>query len=324
MKRLFLALPLGLILLGAGCRPTTVPAPPPVQVSPVQPVTAPPAPPTAQVETYVDPDRHFTFQYPPDAKVITAQNPTGAVGYLPVCDQQTSKACAFFSGDEFPGSNFDAAGVSVNVLPDAKTAAACQAGFNGAKLIGSRDLGGVAFSVFSDGDAATSHAAVGNDYQAFVQGTCYQVTTRVLTTTFDVYSAGAIKEFTAAQDEQMKQVLDSIVASFRLTPVAAAPSIQSLEPNRASVGDVVTIHGSGFAADNDVLIGPGDVPHVPSSDGGATLSFKVPGTLGPHCPSGKICPMYLINFATVSGPVQVSVENSDGTSNAVTLVMVPK
>ena len=317
MKRFFLALPLSLILLGAGCRPTAIPAtPPPAQV--------PPAPPVASVATYADPDHRFTFQYPSDAKIITAQNPTGAVGYLPVCDQQTSQACAFFSGDEFPGSNFDGAGVSVNVLPDAKTAAACRTGFNGAKLIGSRNINDVAFSVFSDGDAAMSHAAVGNDYQAFVQGVCYQITTRVFTTTFDVYPAGAIKEFTAAQDEQMKQTLDSIVASFRFTPVGAAPSIRSLAPTRASVGDTVTVRGSGFTADNDVLIGPGDIPHVPSSDGGASLSFTIPGTLGPHCQSGQICPMYLINFAATSGPVQVSVKNSNGASNAVTLTMVQK
>jgi hypothetical protein len=171
------------------------------------------------VETYVDPHHLFTFQYPPDAKVITAQNQLGATGYLPVCDPQTSQVCAFFSSDKFPGSNFDGAGVSVNMLPDVKTAKACQAGLNGAQPVGNRIINGVTFSAFSDGDAAMSHASVGNDYQTFVQGTCYQVTTRVFTTTFDVYPPGTIKEYTAAQDAQMKQVLDSIVASFRLTPV---------------------------------------------------------------------------------------------------------
>jgi hypothetical protein len=317
MKRIFLALPLSLILLGAGCQPTTRPAPPPVQVPT-------PAPPVVSVATYVDPHHRFTFQYPPDAKVITAQNQLGATGYLPVCDEQTSQACAFFSGDKFPGSNFDGAGVSVNVLPDAKTAAACRTGFNGAELIGNRDLGGVAFSAFSDGDAAMSHASVGNDYQTFFQGTCYQVTTRVFTTTFNVYPPGAIKEYTAAQDEQMKQVLDSIVASFRLTPASAGPVIQSLVPTNAAVGDVVTVHGFGFTADNDVLIGPGDIPHVPASADGTSLAFKIPSMMGPHCPSGKICPMYLINFAATSGPVQVSVENASGSSNAVTLTMIQK
>ena len=36
-------------------------------------------------------------------------------------------------------------------------------------------------------------------------------------------------------------MLDSIVASFRFTPVGAAPSIRSLAPTRASVGDTVTL-----------------------------------------------------------------------------------
>src|SRR5260370_23361010 len=68
-------------------------------------------------------DYGFVIAYPPDFKsysdLLEAQR-----SYIPVC-QSESIACFEYNGNEYEGTNFEAAGVSVNILRELRTEKEC-------------------------------------------------------------------------------------------------------------------------------------------------------------------------------------------------------
>jgi len=114
----------------------------------------------------------------------------------------------------------------------------------------------------------------------------------------------------------------------------ADPVIYSITPAEGPVGTTVDISGFGFTADNTIHFGSGVIAHVASSGGIAiacttdpncrpgirqNLEFTVPQSVGPNCPPGSMCPMYL--QLITPGTYTVYVENSNGTSNTVTFTV---
>jgi len=115
------------------------------------------------------------------------------------------------------------------------------------------------------------------------------------------------------------------------------PVIESITPTSGPVGTTVTLGGNGFTADNIIHFGGGAVAHVAASPAvfncpmqpvGSTggcgaysqmLTFTVPQSVGPYCPPGAMCPMYL--QLITPGAYTVYVENSNGTSNKVTFAV---
>lgn len=99
----------------------------------------------------------------------------------------------------------------------------------------------------------------------------------------------------------------------------------------------VTLGGDGFTSDNIIHFGGGAIVHVAAqqaifncpmmpagSTGGCgaysqTLTFTVPQSVGPYCRPGEACPMYM--QLITDGTYNISVENSNGTSNAVTFTV---
>jgi hypothetical protein len=84
------------------------------------------------------------------------------------------------------------------------------------------------------------------------------------------------------------------------------------------VGTTITITGSGFTGTNSIYLNGSPVDTLNSS-GGSTptwISFVIPTNL-PSCPSwDRICTP---GPALTSGTYTVSVQNTNGTSNAVSL-----
>ena len=93
-------------------------------------------------------------------------------------------------------------------------------------------------------------------------------------------------------------------------------SISSILPSSGSTGTTVTIYGSGFTANNSILITGGAlVPNVAATNNGTTLSFTVPNTIGPDCFGQQMCPEWARILSP--GTYDLSVRSTNGVSNAV-------
>jgi hypothetical protein len=97
-------------------------------------------------------------------------------------------------------------------------------------------------------------------------------------------------------------------------PQGTGVEVSSISPASGAIGTQVTIYGSGFTStENRVQFGSGAIANLNSYDG-KTLSFTVPSYLGPYCPPGNACPMYVMVVSP--GVYGVTVVNANGTSNS--------
>ncbi|MDB5188084.1 MAG: hypothetical protein JWO50_604 [Candidatus Kaiserbacteria bacterium] len=110
-----------------------------------------------------------------------------------------------------------------------------------------------------------------------------------------------------------------MAAKYCNYPQAGVVQLQYVSPNTGPVGATVTIHGSGFTSDNTILFGGGAIVHAVSNDG-STLTFTVPSSLDPACRfTSPMCAV--LSRQTTPGDYQVSVQNANGTSNAVSFTV---
>jgi hypothetical protein len=95
-----------------------------------------------------------------------------------------------------------------------------------------------------------------------------------------------------------------------------APIISGLNPSSGYVGTTVTITGSGFTTTgNTINFDIYTFPYVVAGNNGTTLTFTVPATIYyNNCPAGSLCPNMV--RSTTGGNYNVSVTNTNGTSNA--------
>jgi peptidoglycan hydrolase-like protein with peptidoglycan-binding domain len=112
-------------------------------------------------------------------------------------------------------------------------------------------------------------------------------------------------------------------------PSSTAANLYAISPTSGAVGTTVSITGFGFTNSNTVLmdgtVAAQNVPITssiaiacttnPTCHGGInqTITFTIPGSLSPNCPTGSMCPMYmrLVTPATYA----ITVQNANGTSN---------
>ena len=100
------------------------------------------------------------------------------------------------------------------------------------------------------------------------------------------------------------------------TPVPSSSiHINSLIPTSGPVGTRVTVTGSGFTPTGDMVnFSSGTLTNISSSANNTTVTFSVPESVGPSCPPGKACPMFML--VVTPGTYSVSVTNGNGaTSN---------
>jgi hypothetical protein len=112
-----------------------------------------------------------------------------------------------------------------------------------------------------------------------------------------------------------------------LKPVASSTSaveLDSVSPLSGAVGDTITLVGSGFTADNKVLLNgalAASNVHLSSfTNGHQTLTFTIPSSMGADCKAGQPCPMYAI--LVTPRAYTVAVENENGVSNELNLTVV--
>ncbi|HTA22113.1 MAG TPA: hypothetical protein VK763_01160 [Terriglobales bacterium] len=167
-------------------------------------------------QTYQSPDYGFTVDHPanmtfhpghPDYKEITL------LSFIPICDD-TTVACFAYNGNEYKGTNFGGAGLSVNVLRDKKTEKDCNQIDTGSYPVKTVTINGTKFHYGFTGDVATSHSEGGPSYRAFHQNVCFEVAAGVAATSIGAYEPGTIKTF---DSRKLDHLLDKMVHTFRFT-----------------------------------------------------------------------------------------------------------
>lgn len=119
------------------------------------------------------------------------------------------------------------------------------------------------------------------------------------------------------------------------TPPSQSVSLYNESPSSGAVGTTVTLTGFGFTNSNTVLmdgnVAASNVPITssiaiscttnPSCHGGInqSITFTVPSALAPYCAPGYACPQYM--RLLTPGSYQITVLNSNGTSNALTFTV---
>lgn len=167
-------------------------------------------------KTYSNETHKLSISYPANTTLITDKTIMGTTGYFPTCNPDTSLACIYFASSTYPNSNFNSAGISVNTVLDKKTETDCYAMSPYERTLGPDTvINGITFKTFLAGDAAMSHQNAGADYRIFHNNTCYEITTRENTSTFEVYAEGSITRFTDTQKQELGNTIQKIVETFQ-------------------------------------------------------------------------------------------------------------
>jgi hypothetical protein len=149
-------------------------------------------------QTYSNPDYGFTISYPPDIKLYNSARGESPGGYNPICFESTV-TCLGYSGTEYQETNFEGAGVAINVLRDAKT---------------EKDCHGIRHYISYAAGHGSSHTTVGNSELKFYQNVCFEVAPLIATGGPDNFDPGSVKEF---KPERLRQLLDQVVHTFQFT-----------------------------------------------------------------------------------------------------------
>jgi hypothetical protein len=159
-------------------------------------------------------DNTFTIDYPLLAETITDERDMQEIGYLPTCNSETGIVCIYFPPKTYPETNFEGAGVSVNITDSTTSSECLTQNVNERETEGPQIIGGITFERFFAGDAATSHQSNGFNYRAWRRNTCYEITTRLNTSTFEVHAEGSINRFREEDRITMMRIMDEVVKSF--------------------------------------------------------------------------------------------------------------
>lgn len=82
---------------------------------------------------------------------------------------------------------------------------------------GDASIRGTLNKKFSFGDAPAGHRLDGENYRVLRNGTCFELSTRVAITAFEVYEPGAITRFPDTNRSALQAMLDAMLNSFRFT-----------------------------------------------------------------------------------------------------------
>jgi hypothetical protein len=158
-------------------------------------------------KVYRSSDYGFEIAYAPD---MTSE-PVIRPSYIPVC-AHNNVVCFEYSGNEYEGTNFGAAGLSINILRDRRTQEDCNQIDTGSDPINEETINGVRFHFGETDGAAASHAIWGPAYRSFHENVCFELAVGITATSLGVYDPGTIKEFRGAK---LLQELQAMVHTFR-------------------------------------------------------------------------------------------------------------
>lgn len=159
---------------------------------------------------------HLEARYSAPMVLLDTTSSIATSGYIPVCDPDQTAVCFVYPESALPHRNFSGAGLAIGALTSDTSTSTCLALHNGEQSAsGTVWIDSSMFTVYPFGDAAMSHYSVGNNYRAFRDGVCWQVTTRVNTTNFDVYEPGMIDRFTTSDEAVVQSAINNVFESIK-------------------------------------------------------------------------------------------------------------
>jgi|GEM_PF-2059250 len=193
--------------------------------------------------SYAAPQDAFSFHYTDDFGFNTDIKQIRSVSYIPVCNDNMV-ACVFYTGQAYKGTNFEGAGVSININKSLNTAAKCYnfaVSTNAAQTkVPDVGINGLIFRSATGGDAGAGHFHKVQVYRNFRNNSCYEIAQNVSYSSISNFEPGSIKEFN--QDEAWKK-LQTIINSFTFGPaVAETPVSVAPGPNQVTLtGTIVCL-----------------------------------------------------------------------------------
>lgn len=198
----------------------------------------------ADLNSYTSPSKYgFSFEYPKDFGFDTNIEHTRGLAYIPVCDENML-ACAFLEKNKLPGTNFDGAGVSVNLLKDFNEKRCGTFNPNVDKVVNNQSettINGIVYKTATGGDAGMGHSETLKVFRSFQNGFCFEISEHIGQTAIGNYPEGTVKEFSSA-DIQNK--LDLIVQSLKFEKSAQASTKLQVCPESWVEDDMPTAGGS--------------------------------------------------------------------------------
>jgi len=164
---------------------------------------------------YLDSEHDLVLKYPSEIVPLRDRAAMEGLGYIPVCDPDHALVCFPYDPPEYSDTNFESSAFAIHLRDDLGTEAECMASQPAENAVGAVMLGGTVFSAFAFGDAAMGHQLDGRNYRAWRAGDCYELATRLGTTTFENWEPGSIRKFTPADEAAVRAVLDGMLKSFR-------------------------------------------------------------------------------------------------------------
>ena len=182
---------------------------------------------TAGWNTYASPaSLGFSIKYPSDLGFDTNIDHVRGLAYIPVCDDRMA-ACVYIARGKYPGTNFDGAGVSVNVYSDLNTETKCynfKVATNAAQAQGADVIiNGAAFKSATGGDAGLGHSEKVRVYRNFHNGQCFEIAAHVGQSAIGNYPEGTVKPF---DSNAVWQILQGVMNTFKFTPAVQSGKMQ--------------------------------------------------------------------------------------------------
>jgi hypothetical protein len=166
-------------------------------------------------QTYRNPDYGFMIDYPASMTPYSGHPDyvETKISYIPICDY-TTVACFEYNGKEYEGSNFEAAGLSVNVLREIRTEGDCDKIDTGSYPVKTETINGIRFHYGMTGEGGMSQSKGGPSYRAFHQNVCFEIAVATAQISLGAFDPGAIKPFDSAK---LDLLLDKMLHTFKFT-----------------------------------------------------------------------------------------------------------
>lgn len=200
-------------------RPQEITSSPRSTEEPAKPFSTKTTDPTANWKTYTNNQYSYEIKYPNTFSEVGNNAPPG---FIPVCEPETSTGCLIYSRDSYLNSDFEGAGISVNIIKESGTKEKCStyAVINPQyplKLSETRKVNGIDFYFGTNSGAATGHQSYSHIYRALHNNTCYEIEEKISTCSCKANSPESpnIKDFTQSDKNRVFETLDQVFSSFK-------------------------------------------------------------------------------------------------------------
>ncbi len=159
----------------------------------------------------------FALGYPPDITFTEDKQQIRSLSYIPVCDTETLVACFYYARQEYQDTNFEAAGLSVNLIENSSSDTCNVSELIITETPKTREINGVTFDTGIGGVGALGHQATDYVLRTFHRGTCVEVKVTITTSEYANYPPGTVREFTDSDREKVLDLFDRILATLRFS-----------------------------------------------------------------------------------------------------------